>query len=108
MTDSTPVQAVSVAVELLHSHIGDLVITLLPPAGRGRRVVVLHQRTGGTRNSLKKVYDAQNTPALAVFAGQNCAGRWTLRVQDAEAQDSGTLVSFSVRLALRPAGDPPA
>jgi subtilisin-like proprotein convertase family protein len=66
--------------------------------------VVLHQRAGGTRNSLKKVYDAQNTPALAALGGKVCAGRWTLQVQDAEAQDSGTLASFSVRLVLGPAG----
>lgn len=104
VTESTPVQAVSVALDLAHSYIGDLVVTLLPPATTRVPSMVLHQRAGGTRNSLKKVYDSQSTPALAALGGKVCAGRWTLQVQDAEAQDSGTLASFSVRLVLGPAG----
>jgi subtilisin family serine protease len=106
VTEATPVQAVSVALDLAHSYIGDLVITLQPPAGTGVRPLVLHQRAGGTRNQLKKVFDAQTTPALAALAGRVCAGRWTLQVQDAEAQDSGTLASFSVRLVLAAPGTP--
>ncbi len=114
VSEETPVQAVSAAVDLLHSYIGDLVISLLPPPGLRLPAVVLHRRAGGTRNSLKQVYDAQNTPALAAFAGKACAGRWTLQVQDAAAQDSGTLASFSLRLvlaapgAVAPAVAPPA
>ncbi len=98
--DSALVEAVSVAVDISHSHIGDLVLTLQGPPASAVAAVVLHKRTGGTRNSLKKVYDKTSTPGLAAFKGKACNGRWTLKVQDAEAQDSGTLASFSVRLVF--------
>jgi subtilisin family serine protease/subtilisin-like proprotein convertase family protein len=98
--DSALVEAVSAAVELKHSFIGDLVLTLEPPAATTVKPIVLHNRGGGTRNSLKKVYDLNNTAKLAGFKGKACNGRWTLKVQDAAAQDSGTLVSFSLRLVL--------
>jgi subtilisin family serine protease len=102
--DSQVVEAISVAVDLAHSYIGDLVLTLEPPAGTQVAAVVLHNRTGGTRNSLKKVYDRTTTPKLAGFAGKACNGRWTLKVTDAAAVDSGTLASFSVRLVFASAG----
>ena len=96
--DSAVVDAVSVQVDLTHSFIGDLVLTLEPPAATGVGNVVLHNRSGGTRNGIKKVYDKSTTAKLGGFKGKACNGRWTLKVQDAEAQDTGTLVSFSVRL----------
>jgi subtilisin-like proprotein convertase family protein len=98
--DAQPVAAVSVAVDLAHSYIGDLVLTLEPPAATGVAPIVLHNRTGGTRNSIKKVYDKANTAKLAGFAGKACNGRWTLKVRDAAADDSGRLATFSVRLVF--------
>ena len=98
--DTEVVEAVSVAVDIRHSHIGDLVLSLQAPGVPARAAVVLHNRAGGTRNTLKKVYDQTNTPALGRFKGQARNGRWQLRVQDAQAQDTGTLVSFSVRLVF--------
>ena len=104
--DAQVVDAVSVAVDLVHTYIGDLVLTLEPPAATGVAPIVLHNRTGGTRNSLKKAYDKLGTPKLAGFAGKACDGRWTLKIRDAAAQDSGTLASFSVRLVFAPATAP--
>ncbi|MBC7941923.1 MAG: proprotein convertase P-domain-containing protein, partial [Chitinophagaceae bacterium] len=94
------VDAVSVAVDIRHTFIGNLVLTLVPPVATGVAPVVLHRRSGGTRNGIKKVYDSANTPRLAAFKGKACQGRWTLKVQDAQAKDSGTLHSFSVRLVF--------
>ncbi len=102
VTEATPPVALSVAVDLQHSYIGDLVVTLHPPRTVRVAAIVLHERGGGTRNSLKKVYDAASVPALARLAGRNCRGRWTLSVRDAAAQDTGTLVSWSLRLVLPP------
>ncbi|MFO1288627.1 MAG: S8 family serine peptidase [Rubrivivax sp.] len=102
--DTQPASSVSVAVDLAHSYIGDLVLTLEPPAATGVSAIVLHNRTGGTRNGIKKVYDKSSTPKLANFAGKACNGRWTLKVKDAAAQDSGTLASFSVRLVFAAPG----
>lgn len=98
--DATPVTKLSVGVELLHTYIGDLVITLKAPAGTGVGPVVLHSRAGGATKNLKKTYDAATTPGLAAFAGKNCKGTWTLEIRDAASRDSGTLVSFSLSLAF--------
>ncbi len=96
--DNTPVRALTVSVDLKHTYIGDLIITLLPPAGLGVNTVVLHNRSGGSTRDLKKTYDAANVPALAGFSGKSCKGTWTLRIQDAATQDKGTLVSFALGL----------
>jgi subtilisin-like proprotein convertase family protein len=104
--DAAPATALSVALELRHSYIGDLVITLHPPTALGLAPVVLHERSGGGRKSLKKVYDANTTPALQAVAGRSCAGRWTLSLRDAAAQDSGILVGWGMRLLLSAAPAP--
>ena len=79
VADNTPVEALTVAVNIKHTFIGDLVITLEPPAGIGVAPVVLHDRAGGSANNLKKQYDAATTPALSRFTDKGCKGTWTLR-----------------------------
>ncbi len=108
VADNTPVESLTVGVDIKHTFIGDLVITLEPPAGTTVAPVVLHDRAGGSTKDLKKQYDAATTPALAKFAGKGCKGAWTLRVQDAAQADSGTLVSFSLGLTFaHPDRSPP-
>ena len=102
--DTQVVSAVSVAVDLTHTYIGDLVLTLEPPAATGVAPMALHNRTGSSGKSIKKVYDKASTPKLVGLAGKACNGRWTLKVKDAAAVDTGTLASFSVRLIFAPAG----
>jgi len=62
--------------------------------------VTLHNRAGGSTHDLKKTYDASTTSALGGLAGKSCKGIWTLQIQDAAAQDSGTLVSFALILSF--------
>lgn len=100
VVEGTPVEALTVEVDLKHTFIGDLIITLQPPAAAGAGAVVLHRRLGGSAKNLKKRYDAVTTPALAGFAGKSCKGTWTLKIQDAAAVDSGTLASFSLTLSF--------
>jgi subtilisin family serine protease len=100
VSDSTPVEAVSAGVDLKHSFIGDLVITLEPPAATRVAPVTLHNRAGGSGKAIKTVYDKASVPGLGAFAGKACAGTWTLRIRDAAAQDAGTLLSFSLRLSF--------
>jgi subtilisin-like proprotein convertase family protein len=88
--------SLSVLVEIQHTFIGDLVVTLVPPAALAMANIVLHNRTGGGTKNLKKTYDASTTPALAGLSGKSVNGTWSLRMQDAEAQDQGTLVSFGL------------
>lgn len=100
VADNTPVEALTVAVDLQHTYIGDLIITLQPPTTTGVSPVVLHNRSGGPTKNLKKTYDAATTPTLTAFAGKSCKGTWTLQIRDAAALDFGTLVSFSLGLSF--------
>ncbi|MDR4507190.1 MAG: S8 family serine peptidase [Candidatus Brocadiaceae bacterium] len=100
VADNTPVETLTVAVDLKHTYIGDLVITLQPPANTGVNPVMLHNRVGGSTKNLKKTYDVATTPALAAFSGKNCQGAWILQIQDAAAHDFGLLVSFSLGLSF--------
>jgi subtilisin family serine protease len=98
--DGTPVESLTVSVELKHTYIGDLVISLVPPPATRKAAIVLHNRAGGSKNDLKKTYDAVAAPALGGFKGKSCQGKWTLRIRDAAAQDVGTLQSFALELAF--------
>jgi subtilisin-like proprotein convertase family protein len=100
VSDNSPVNAVSVELNLRHTFIGDLIVTLEPPAATGVGAVTLHQREGGSAKDLVRQYDSATTAALGNFAGKRCKGKWTLQITDAAAQDSGTLVSFTLRLSF--------
>lgn len=99
-SDNTPVEALTVMIDLKHTYIGDLIITLQPPAATGVHTITLHNRAGGSTKNLTKTYDAATTPALVAFAGKSCKGTWTLQIQDAAALDFGTLVSFALGLSF--------
>lgn len=100
VSETGPVTAMSVSVDLKHTYIGDLVITLQPPASTGVSGILLHNRAGGSADDLKRTYDASTTPKLGQLAGKDCSGTWTLQIRDAAAQDAGTLVSFGLTLSL--------
>lgn len=108
VSDTPAVETLSIDVALLHTYIGDLIITLVPPATTEVNPIVLHNRVGGATKNLSRRYDKTNTSALAKFAGKRCKGRWILRIRDAAAQDSGTLTSFALNLTFPHAENRPA
>ncbi|MGH8058306.1 MAG: proprotein convertase P-domain-containing protein [Candidatus Entotheonellia bacterium] len=72
--ETNAVESFTVHVEILHTYIGDLVVTLVPPTGLNVRQVVLHNRSGGATRNLKRTYDAMNTPSLSTFRGMSLKG----------------------------------
>lgn len=100
VAETTPPTAVKIGVDIEHTFIGDLVVRVKPPAALGLAPVTLHDRTGGGTDNLKTTYDQAGTPGLAVFAGKNPQGTWTLIVQDMEKLDTGRILSFSVELSF--------
>ena len=60
VTESQPVTDFAVQVDIRHTFIGDLVVSLLPPTGAA---VVLHNRSGGATQNLKRTYNATTTAA---------------------------------------------
>ncbi len=105
VAETTAVTRVTVSLDIRHTFIGDLVLTLIPPAATGVANVTLAKRAGGSQKNLLKTFDTVNTPKLAGFVGKSCKGTWTLQIQDAAREDFGTLVSFGLELSFPHADD---
>lgn len=95
-TDSFAVRTVKVRVDITHSYIGDLRVTLISPSGT---VVVLHNRSGGSANDLHREFTAATTPGLTALSGQTVRGDWVLHVQDLAPADRGRLASWSLDIS---------
>jgi hypothetical protein len=84
VTDTGTVSEVKVTVDIAHTYIGDLKITL---THGGVTKVVVDQAGGSTQNLMK-------TFTVTGFSGAANAGDWTIKVEDKAAQDVGTLKSW--------------
>lgn len=100
VSETRPLESLSVLVDIEHTFVGDLIVTLIPPAALKLRNVVLHDRAGGGTRNLKRVFDALVVNGLAGFRGRSPAGRWTLQVNDTAFRDAGVLREWSLDLAL--------
>jgi subtilisin-like proprotein convertase family protein len=100
--DSQKIDTISVIVEITHTYIGDLVVTLVPPPHLRTGNIILHNRRGGATNNIKKSYDIMTTPSLSKLNGKAAQGRWTIQIQDKAFRDIGTLVSFGLELTFLP------
>ena len=92
---SAKIAAVKISVDIEHTYIGDLEVSLKPPAGAA---ITLHDREGGGTENLRRSFDAASTPALGALQGQPAAGSWKLTVKDMAADDTGRLRSFTVEI----------
>ena len=81
------VAEIAVSLELEHSYIGDLQITLTSPDGV---TVVLHGRDGGASRDIDKTYTPEGLKGALV------AGDWTLSIADLAGSDAGRLVKWSL------------
>lgn len=93
INNSGVIQSLKVKVDIAHTFIGDLVVSLVSPDGRRIR---LHDRTGGSANDLKREYDESRVSALASLAANSIRGVWTLEVTDHAGIDTGTLISWGI------------
>jgi len=105
---------VNVRVEITHTYVGDLVVSLRSPAGTS--VTLLNRPTCGD-NDMNVTFDdsssvnlqsycqgttpwysgtARPAQPLSAFNGQSSAGTWTLTVQDQAGGDTGTLVDWEL------------
>lgn len=92
-----PIARLAVQVDIQHTYIGDLVVSLTTPGGRR---VVLHDRSGASADDLVRTYTSADTPALAGLAGEDAPGDWTLTVADLAGLDVGVLRRWGLDLAL--------
>ena len=90
-SDSGALDSVSVSVDITHTYVGDLHVTL----EHGGNVVTLYDGTGGSADNLHQTFTASG------FGGAQLSGAWTLKVVDAAAQDVGTLNSWTLDVTTR-------
>ena len=87
--------SIEVAVDIAHTYIGDLRVTLAAPDGT---TVTLHDRSGASADDLVRRFDVHDTPALAALTGRSLQGDWTLTVRDLAQWDTGRLRRWSLDL----------
>ncbi len=88
--------AITVSVDISHTYIGDLRVSLISPAGT---VVPLHDRTGGSANDLRADFDISSVPGLLALIGESVEGEWALHVQDLALADRGRLTAWSLNIS---------
>ncbi len=88
---------IKVKVDISHTYIGDLLISLVAPSGKE---VLLHNRNGGTTNDLKTTFDFSNTSTLVSLLGEPIKGDWALKVKDMAMIDMGKLNSWEMEIGL--------
>ncbi len=79
-----------VDVDITHTYIGDLRITLSGP--NGKEAVLKKFDEGSSADDIRKSYDVKE------FNGLKLAGDWTLTVVDTFAQDTGRINSWKIRV----------
>lgn len=108
------IDTANVFVDLDHTSVSDLVITLVSPAGDQVR---LYQRDAAPASmpvrpgdpgmfDWYQAFELAPFQSLSVLNGRSSAGTWTLRVQDAAGGDTGTLVRWGLDLRGNPPGFP--
>jgi carboxypeptidase D len=92
---------VNVRVDLAHTYIGELRVTLIAPDGTQIR---LHDQTGGSSDDIHTWYDTDTPPvnSLDSLIGRSTLGTWQLRVQDLGTGDTGSLQQWQLQLITRP------
>ena len=89
------VQDVEVSVDITHTYIADLIVSIISPQ---HRKIDLHHRSGGESDNIIKTYNLQTTPELQQFVGESLQGDWRLKVTDLAGLDLGKLNRWALKL----------
>jgi len=89
--------SIKVGVDITHTYIGDLRLTLTAPNGNE---IVLHDRHGASEDNILKTYDVHTTPGLAILTGEAVQGDWRLGISDHARRDIGTLRRWNLEIAV--------
>ena len=86
---------VSVDVEIIHSWISDLEVSLIAPDGTK---VILHSHEGSDGDDIRQTYDGTTSPGLTNLSGKEARGDWSLVVVDTASADVGRLLRWQIRV----------
>lgn len=84
--DTLTAQTVTVELDISHSWVGDLLITLK----HGDTQVTLWDKAGGSKHDIVQSF------TIEAFAGKDVAGPWELKLADVAASDVGTLNRWAI------------
>jgi len=97
VSDNGRIKRLAVAVDIVHTYIGDLRVTLTTPTGK---TIVLHNRAGGSQDDLVTAYRSEDVLALAAVLGDQAKGDWRLQVADLASMDVGRLRRWTIEMDL--------
>lgn len=89
----------STAVVISHTWRGDLELRLRHPDGT--TATFFTPSGGDNRDDVNETFTVAGSPNLGQLLNRPSQGRWTLMVIDAQPQDNGRLISWSMRLRVR-------
>ena len=89
------IEDVAVDLDISHTYIGDLVVTLTSPAGTR---IDLHRRTGSGTDNIIRTFNRTSTPALELLSGEPMNGQWRLHVADLAPRDKGKLNRWTLKI----------
>ncbi len=94
VTEAVNGRQVLVAVNITHTYIGDLIVTLVDPSGKS---IVLANRSGGSTDNIIGTFglDLKASDSLGAL-GASSSGVWKLKVTDRARVDVGRLVSWKL------------
>ncbi len=118
--EDLPISDINVNLEVNHTFLEDLIITLISPSGTR---VALVSNTCGSLNNINAVFDDDASPivcsgnpaimgsvsplgSLASLNGESILGEWILEIKDTAASDGGDLVAFSMDVCVEGAYRP--
>jgi len=110
--DETPIESITVSMDITHTWVGDLTIKLISPQGTEVQLISQECAQGdnvqATFNDDGAVFNCGDNPSiggiiipdvpLSTFNGENPAGEWTLSVFDEFGEDGGALNSWSLQI----------
>ena len=89
IADELAIHEMAVVVDITHTYIGDLQVTLTSPGGK--EVILKKFGLGGSSDDVKETYDVKD------FNAEDAKGDWTLQVTDQWGQDTGSLNSWIIQ-----------
>ncbi|HEY9706384.1 MAG TPA: proprotein convertase P-domain-containing protein, partial [Allocoleopsis sp.] len=97
LPDQGTIKELKIRVTIEHEFLGDLEISLRSP---NEQIVLLQNRTLGTRTNLDYEYNLANTPSLQQLIKQPIQGDWLLWVVDYAKEDTGMLKGWELEFKI--------
>ncbi len=91
------VTSASVSVEIIHTWISDLKVTLRSPSGTN---VVLHDHEGRDGDDIRRTWKSDDFSELERLNGEEVRGDWTLHIVDKASADVGRLLHWSLDMKV--------